>query len=280
MTYIVRKNGAVYDLDQYGVRTRDFIVHAPDIEHETGKVDGADGLIDMGSTYGARNITCLFRFIASDWIDFGLMRDEVFNLFKSNEAFYLIEKRNKGKRWLVKVADPYLIPQKANFSNFDIEFISFKTYAESTGTTQDIERDGLNMDSDLWSFGMGLQSEEDTFKYKHTVGRGEAFKIYNAGDVTVHPFMQDMDLMISSVNGSNNYFELLNETNGTAFRTTEGVKNTQDLLISGATITSNGLQYLRKTNRGFIQLSPGMNYFTIDGASRATIEFDFRFYYY
>src|SRR5690625_5989609 len=110
--------------------------------------------------------------------------------------------------------------------------------------------------------------------------RDDNNKIYKACDVTYHPFMQDMDLKISSVNGSNNYFELLNETKGTAFRTTEGVKNTQDLLISGATITSNGLQYLRKTNRGFIQLSPGMNYFTIDGASRATIEFDFRFYYY
>src|SRR5690625_6924192 len=90
--------------------------------------------------------------------------------------------------------------------------------------------------------------------------------------------MQDMYRMISSVNGSNNYFELLNETNGTAFRTTEGVKNTQDLLISGATVTSNGLQYLRKTNRGFIQLSQGMNYFTIDGASRKNIELDYRHY--
>src|SRR5690625_6159341 len=102
------------------------------------------------------------------------MSNKVFKLYKKNEAFNLKEKRNKGKRWLVKVADPYLIPQKANFSNFDIEFISFKTYAESTGTTQDIERDGLNMDSDLWSFGMGLQSEEDTFKYKYNVSKIES----------------------------------------------------------------------------------------------------------
>ena len=63
------------------------------------------------------------------------------------------------------------------------------------------------------------------------------------------------------------------------FRINEFVSNDRTIMLDGANITSNGLQYLRQTNKGFIELDPGWNLFTISGASRAKIDFDFPFYY-
>ena len=113
MTYIQRLNDEeMIDLDDLGIRTRDFIVHSPSYNNVLEEIPGMDGVVDLGTTVGARTITCLFRFIADDWIDFGEKRDEVFSLFESKEPFYLIEKRNLFKRWLVKVADSYVIFKK------------------------------------------------------------------------------------------------------------------------------------------------------------------------
>ena|SRR5690625_3009788 len=123
---------------------------------------------------------------------------------------------------------------------------------------------------------MGLLYDDESHIYTHT---GTSFLIYNAGDIPVHPFEQKLVITISDVQGSSSYLQLINETNNTVFRVNEGVSGNQEIMIDGANITSNGLQYLRKTNKQFIELNEGWNDFRITGASRATVAFDFPFYY-
>lgn len=106
-----------------------------------------------------------------------------------------------------------------------------------------------------------------------------SFLVYNAGNVAIHPFQQDLKITISQVVGSTNSFELKNNTNGTTFKVNEAVSDSQTIILDGANITSNGLQFLRKTNKQYIELSPSWNEFTILGADKATIEFGFPFYY-
>ena len=113
----------------------------------------------------------------------------------------------------------------------------------------------------------------------YTVYDKTSFRVYNAGNVPIHPFQQDLKITIKQVRGSASYFELRNLTNGTVFRVNEAVSSAQTIVLDGPNITSNGLNFLRKTNKGFIELSHGWNDFQIYGASRATIEFYFRFYY-
>jgi len=105
------------------------------------------------------------------------------------------------------------------------------------------------------------------------------FRVYNAGNVPIHPFQQEFKITISQVIGSTEYFELKNATSGATFRINEAVSDSQVIVIDGPNITSNGLQYLRNTNKQYIELDPGWNEFEVKGADRATIEFDFPFYY-
>lgn len=159
MTYIQRLDGELLDLDKAGLRTKDFVVSSPSYAHETEKIEGFNGVIDLETTIDPREITVAFRFIANDWMDFGLMRDEVFKLFRSKESFYLIEKRNKGKRWLVKVNDSFQIPQRGMFGDFEMSFMGLKGVSESIGTTKDIHENGIDANDELWGFGMGLIDE-------------------------------------------------------------------------------------------------------------------------
>lgn len=277
MTYIQRKNGEKLDLDEAGIRTRDLIISSPDPIHEFGTVEGANGVIDYGTTYGPRPITGMFRATAHDREDFSLLRDEIFYIFRTEKSFYLIEKREPGKRWLVKVNNAYDIPQRNVYGNFDIDFTGLRGFSESIGTTADIDKNGLTYDSGLWQYGMGLLYEDESHQYTHT---GTSFRIYNAGNIPLHhPFEEELKITISNVSGSSSYLELTNATTGDTFRVNEGVGSDKTIVLDGPNITSNGLQYFRKTNRKFITLVPGWNQFTIKGASSAKVAFDMPFYY-
>lgn len=275
MTFIQRHDGTTYDLLNYGIRTRDLLISGPTPNHEFGQVDGANGVVDYGTTYGPRNITALYRATSSDITDFSLLRDEIFNIFRTEESFYLIEKRLPGKRWLAKVSNPYQIRQRNIFGNFDVDFIGIMGVAESIGTTADIDRDGLNY-GDGWSYGMGLLYNDESHKYTHA---GASFRIYNAGNVPVHPFEQDLVIRIISLKNTSEPYELRNVTNGSVFRINDGLSMGQTVMLDGPNITSNGAQFLRETNRGFIELDSGWNEFEVTGGDMAVASFDFRFYY-
>ncbi len=279
LTIIQRHNGERINLDEAGIRTRDFIISAPTYNNQFGEIENGLGVVDYGTSIGPREITVYFRATSYDIEDFSLLRDEIFHIFRSEESFYLIEHRVPGKRWLVKVQDTYSIPQRNVFGNFEIRFMGLKGVAESRGTTQDIQRDGINANSELWGYGMGLEAVNESLIYTHQVVSGSDFNIFNAGNVSIHPFNQNLKVRISSILGASSYFQLRNKTTNNVFRINEGVNNSQIILLDGPNITSNSTQYLRKTNRGFIELAPGWNTFSVTGANSATIMFDFLFYY-
>lgn len=302
---ITKKNGESFTFEQYDIIVEDFTISSIPLEPAYARAEGSDRQIDYGSNYQPRTITVPFTMKAHDLHDYPLLRDFLFEKVNDKESFYIQEMRrakmlayafvdtnedprmqegteNKlvgGKQYLVRLQNVFELEQMLEYGKGELVFETTELpFAESIGTTQDIQRNGISANDELWGFGMGLQSVDETLEYTHTIRSGEEFLIYNAG-IPIHPFEQELTIKITDVNGSNKFFELRNETNGTTFRVNEGVKSDQTILIDGANITSNGLTYFRKTNRQYIQLDAGPNHFSIDGASRATIEFDFRFYY-
>lgn len=298
---ITKKNGESFTFEQFGIWVEDFIVSSIPLEAVYGKVEGSDGNIDYGATYGTRTIRVPFEMRAYDLNDYPLLRDFLFGKILDKQSFYIQEMRrakmlayafvdtneaprmqegteNKllgGKRYLVRLQNVFELEQMLEYGKGELIFETTELpLAESIGTTQDIQLKGI--DNELWGFGMGLEGDEDSLKYTHT---GTSFKIYNAGNEAVHPYRQDLKITISNVAGSTSYLELKNETNGTLFRVNELVSDSQKIKLDGPNVTSNDLQYLRKTNRKFIELEPGWNSFTVKGATSANVEFDFRFYY-
>src|SRR5699024_4633909 len=142
-------------------------------------------------------------------------------------------------------------------------------FAEPIGTTSDIDKNGLRYSDELWSYGMGLSYDEEMHKYTHNA---RSFRIYNAGNVEVHPFEQELKITIANATKGN---KLTNTTTGDVFEYTGDTSGT--IVIDGATITVNNLQALRDTNRRYITLQSGFNNFT-QNQSRE-VKFDFRYYY-
>src|SRR5690606_5928870 len=178
-----------------------------------------------------------------------------------------------GKRYKVRLAGDFDTEQMYQYGFGEMVFETTDLpFAESIGTTQDIQRNGVSANDELWGFGMGLIADDDSLKYTHT---GTTFRIYNAGNVPIHPFDQELKITISNIQGSSSYLQLRNNTNGTTCRVNDSPLNGKTIVIDGPEIKINSLQEFRKTNRKYIELNAGWNQFTLTGATSAKVEFDF-----
>lgn len=275
----------VYDKDMnkkefpQGVRPLDIFISSMDTNRVTEYIEGVPGVTHKGSTPYSRFIELSVALTSEDTKDYRLLRDEAYAFF-SDDYFYISETYQKGKRYKVSLTQSYT-PTRHSRTLASMRFTLEMTdlpFAESIGTTQDIQANGISADDELWGYGMGLLAEDDSLVYTVNAQNGVQFGIYNAGNLPIHPFYQDLKITINNAVSIATFLELKNDTNDTTFKVNEVVSNSQEIILDGPNITSNGLQYLRNTNKGFIQLSPGWNYFTLSGAD-ATINFDFRFYY-
>ena len=278
---ITKQNGDSTRLSDLGITVRDFVVSSVNVEGIYSEVEGRAGTVDYGADFGSRTITVPFYYKASDLHDVPLLRDELFGLVVSSEPFYVREMRRLtyqtgenlfvgGKRYLVRISGNFDIDQefKYGFGELVFETVGLP-FAESIGTTQDIEKNGLRYSQELWSYGMGLLYESSSQKYQH---RGKTFEIYNAGDVGVHPFEQYLSITVDNVAKG---YRLLNKTTGEVFEYKGN--STGKLLLNGPNITLNGLQCFRDTNRNYISLESGWNEFEQNMIKN--VNFDFRFYY-
>ncbi|MFA2589988.1 phage tail family protein [Bacillus mobilis] len=269
-TTVQTLSGKKYVLEELGIMTRDFNPQSPSPVHSFETVEYRHGTIDRGTVYGQRTINCSFYFKAVDMWDYALLRDEVFRLFDSREAFYIIDQRNPGKRWLVKYSSPYSIEQNWKYGFFEIDFVTVKLpFAESIGTTMD----DFTFDSDLWQIGQGLVAEDT--KYTHNT---TSFQIYNAGHVTIDP--KSMPLKIYFTGGSNS-LQIKNKTTGDLWSYASNTMLGDWILLDGVKVTRSGFgSIFGKTNFGLITLKPGWNDFELIGPKGEwKIEFNFRFYY-
>ena len=256
-----------------GVTPLDIFISSISKERVTERSEGRDGNIDYGSTYNSRDIELKLLLKANDTQDYRLLRDAVYATFQKEDSFFVSESYQKGKRYLVSVDEPFIPERIQNNKRYAEATINCTKvglpFSESIGTTQDIDREGISDISELWGFGMGLTSDDESLRYTHST---TAFKIYNAGNVSVNPFEHDIKIKIEGVS---NGYELENLTTGDVFKVTENMSG--NLVIDGAEITNNGLQAFRKTNRRYITLAPGWNYIRQNRAIKTT--WDFRFYY-
>lgn len=265
---IQRINGQPIDISNYNLRLVEFDPDSPEYKTRYEDVEGADGAIDLGATIGIRKLKATCKVSARDMYDIALLRNEIFQLFHSKEAFYLIDKREMGKRWLVKV-DPYSISTLRYVrSEVTLQFIAAFPFAESIGTTLD----DFTFDSGLWQIGQGLIAKD--LSYIHSVS---SFRIYNAGNVPINP--RRMPLLITFKGASTN-LKIRNKTTGDEWSYTGTTSANDTIRLDRVRSTKNSLSIFRDTNRKLISIESGWNDFEITGAtSPFSISFDFRFYY-
>lgn len=293
-------------LERYGVIVQDFLVSSIPVIANYSQVDGVDGTIDNGATYGTREIKVPFTMKAYDLMNFPLTRDEIFNLVVDVKPYYIQEMRrpkklayefvdttqparmdpetdNKvvsGKRFLVRISNVIELEQMIEYGEGEIIYETVELpFAESVSTSLNLHFNGISSTADLWGFGMGFESVDEELKYRVDAVAEERFRIFNPSNVLVHPFQQDLLMRISNVEGSENIFQITNMSNGSRARVVVPLSPEDEVVYDGATVKRNNLNFLNSTRKNFVTLSPGWNSFEIYYCDSARIEFDFRFYY-
>lgn len=288
---IIRMNGQTMKLSEINVQVQDFRVGSMEIRPTYLDVEGANGRIHTGSTYGVRTITVPFYFKGQDLLDVAMIRDKLFEVITSVEPFYVRELRRLeyqngdnlfvgGKRYKVQLSSTFDADQQLKYGFGELEFETTDLpFAESIGKSSDIQRDGVTSTSGLWGVGMGIITDPASRVYKHNAVSSKQFKVYNPGHIPVHPFEQEMKITISNVAGSTAGFMLKNHTNLSTATITVPLYVSDTIVYDGPNIRRNGLEFLRNTKKDFIELVPGWNTLEVFNCTSATLEFDFRFYY-
>lgn len=268
-TIVQRLDGTIYDLEQIGITTRDFNPLSSSYRHNGISGVRQYGDIDAGTTQGARIIKCKFYLKAYDKISYVMHRDEVFRIFRSEEAFYIIDTRHPGKRWLVKCNSEFEIDQKRIYGFFDIDFITFSPLAESVISTSEL----FTFESNKLQIGMNLPTDKDVI-YTHIT---DTFEIYNAGDVTVDP--REFPLLITFKGASTN-LKIKNVTTNEEWAYTGTTVAGDIISLNRVRALKNEVSIFGNTNRKRISIAPGWNDFIISGTEGTfEISFDFRFRY-
>lgn len=273
----------IYDLQMNKIRYPEGFtpldIHIGSLEGSriSGKSDGSVRYIDYGYDVDKRSINITGLIHTKNPKDYGVLRDLIYDMFSVDKEFYIVEKRNPGKRILVSVTSKY-IPDRITYrdSKITIELESTRLpYFESIGTSQDINRNGINLGKDLWFRGMGLDGIDNLY-YRYT---GLNFPIFNAGNIENHPFECDLKIVITDVIGGSKGLEIINTTNGSGMKIQTDISTSDVIKIENSNFYINEMLSIRKTNKGFIRLSPGWNNIRIVGPSSSVVEFIFRFYY-
>jgi hypothetical protein len=206
--------------------------------------------------------------VAVDNLDYPMLRDEVFRIFDSMEAFYLLPDESPGKRILVKYNSAYSMSRSAAVGEFNLTFASASAYFESIGTTLD----QLTFDTQVWQTGQGLTLDETMYTQSTS-----AFQIYNAADgVSIDP--RELPFVITFKGASTN-LQIKNTTTGDTWQYSGTTTASDELKLDGVRSLKNGVSVFGDTNHQLITLAPGNNDFQLTGTSGSfTIEFSFRFY--
>ncbi|WP_073504379.1 phage tail domain-containing protein [Staphylococcus succinus] len=318
---ITKLDGTSYTLGQYDISVKDIVVSPIEVDEESNSIQGLHGKFDAGMTYKERTISVPFVFVSNTLASYPLYRDLISELVFDTEPFYVQEMRrpkaqqyefkdtvytdpagttdqygnetlwdspqtdnelSTGKRYLVRITECEEIEQSGKKGTGKITFTTTELpFAESVGTSIDLERDGLEyVDEAIWSYGMGLNSDPATRQYTFDISKCRTVDVYNFGNVPIDQFNQHLiiRLKFNGTPASAMKFGF----NGTQCEI--NLKNTN--IKEGHTITYesgnyyvNGLSILNHTNYGMPVMKTGKNTLTFNKAYSIEAQVECRYYY-
>lgn len=248
-----------------GVKWLEFTPDPPSIDRITDNV--WNGEITLGKKRTSRLIRARFYYQSDNFLDYKILRDELFTLLDPLKEFYTVDDEVPGKRWKVEI-DSYN-PERINgmFAEVAVTLYSAKSYAETIGTT-------LNP---VWGYGMSLQTGTDIEDYVHDTLN---FSVYNAGTEIIDPRESELLITLTSITASSTVLTITNSTTGDIWEYTGTYQSGDTITINRTKSKRNDLNIVGSTNLELITLDRGINNFVITGLTGAfEISFDFRYLY-
>jgi predicted phage tail component-like protein len=269
---IEQLNGTRYDIKNHSLKRLYHRIPSPSVEHTTSTVEGRSGDVFLNTRFSGRTISVELLYIARDIYDYYLLRDELNGLFARNEAFYIIFKTEPYKRWKVRLAQGFSMEPSGNMRSFTIEFVCENIFAESVGTSLDLQNQ-KEWDIGLWGWGMGLDWDKE-YQYEFN---DNSFTVENIGNVAIDPCEHELEIIVKGEFSDG--VTITNQTTGDVYKYNEPLSSTDNLALSGIRTLKNGTSDFKSTNKKLLTLAPGENSITVEGGTLTSIAFNFRFLY-
>ncbi|WP_445479178.1 distal tail protein Dit [Lysinibacillus irui] len=264
-------DGTTKDIQDYNLKRLFHRIPSLDVSHVTESVEGRGDLV-VGTQYKQRVITVTLLYIVPDICGYDLLRDELNALFARDESFYIIFKREQWKRYKVRLAQQLEMEPNQHMNSFDISFRMDDLFAESVGTSLDLQNRG-EWDADLWGFGSGI--DYDT-QYNYSFN-SNYFVVKNIGNQKIDPKQSTLEITLKG--NFNNFVQITNFTTEEVYRFNNPLSSTDTLKLSGIRTLKNSLSAFKHTNHKLLTLAPGDNLITVEGGTVDSVVFDFRFLY-
>ncbi|PTK62759.1 phage tail family protein [Staphylococcus haemolyticus] len=257
-----------------GVKPLDFLVSSIERERYEETVNGIPGTIDYGFDFKDREITLKFQMEHyHDTFDFRLQRDELYNIFSSNNHLYVSD--NLVPTRIIKLqVDGQFIPERYGYWYSTLEVTGKSVglpFWQTKYTTQDIDMKTHNALTE--KFGLADGIHDDYLNYSFTEN---SFSVWNGGNVTIDPRNMYLKITVNNLRSEGD-FTIYNETTGEKFIYREKIAPTV-LYLDGAKVLIVNYNRLRNTNRKFISLVHGENKISVLNGTYDNIKFDFSYY--
>src|SRR5699024_6060723 len=176
-----------------GLMPLDIFVGSIAKERATETIEGRSGIVDYGTNYVDRSVELSMWINSSDTTDYRLLRNELYALFDTGNAFYIEETRVPSR--VLKVAvDESFIPDRLTIRNASVD-VTCRTldsvFWESKYTTLELHDSGYAATAEKY----GLVDNIDVEKVKYRYNQSTSTK-----SLSSLSFEQGM---IASANGNN-----------------------------------------------------------------------------
>lgn len=227
-----------------------------------------DGQIWNYSRYAQTTLTAKFLLQFIDRRDFKIAKHDIYRVFAQKGIYRLRTgvEPNIIRYCRVGSFEIKSEPDEANYCIFEVPFenpsgMRFSKLSSDQFTKDDFSEMDMNGDGGIYSY--------------HFVGKSN-FEVNNLSDIVVDAENQHHDFkIIMKHNGDK--FSIKNETNGTSWSYNSKLTSADTLVLNGRTTFKNKDYDSANTDYGYITLNPGINKFTVTGASDLDITFSFPF---
>ncbi|GAB6091793.1 phage tail domain-containing protein [Furfurilactobacillus curtus] len=241
---------------------------APQITPSYLESAGSDGQLLQNVTYNTSTVTVHLFARAIDIQDLKLTAARVYSLISSRTPIRIRDDIEPGKVAYV-VAEPFEIQplNHTNDSTIDIQFDNVSGMWYSL-----VNSDEIANSPDALQIGLQLPEQLPSYHFNEN-----EFNIFNPSDLNIDPYRQRHTLKIT-IKGAGQ-FELENKTNGTSFKCTHSMTNTDEFVLDGVHAFLNGQLDSLETDYGHIVLNKGNNDIVITGLNNVDVTFSFPFIY-
>lgn len=246
------------------------LTEAPDLINNYRDDSLQDGDLWNYSRYGRTIVKAKFVFTFVDRNDFKLAKHEIYQTFAQKGIFRIRTSVEPDKVRYCRVGafDLDAPPEAGNYCEFEIPF------ENPRGLQYSLENTDKMTDQNFMSFNVNLNNQDRQY---HFVSQ-KSFQVYNAGDITVDPAMEDHDLTITMKHNGGK-FTIKNETTNKSWTYNGNLGSGDTLKLQGIRTFKNDKADSANTDYGYITLAPKWNKFTIIGADDLDVTFSFPYMY-